>query len=187
MIYESYPWKQDLLRRKRLFLKYNTAEHFAKNEDSTYTVLEKAIFYSAFIIRKLIDCPGKMSDEADQYVLHIEKYRPLKEVDILHRWPDENTHDWDHPQNVTVKGKDICNWLIHSYMFFFSFNEERTIEGFFVTSDFDRNKTLYYISITDWLEYMTFIANDYVVALGSHYDIKARDYIYTKKERGILK
>ena len=71
-------------------------------------------------------------------------------------------------------------------MFFFNFNEEGTIEGFFVTSDFDRNKTLYYISITDWLEYMTFIANDYVVALDSHYDQCARDYIYTRKERGTL-
>ncbi len=71
MVYESYPWKQDLLRRKRLILNYNTAEHFAKNEDSTYTVLEKAVFYSAFIIRKLIDCRGKLSDDADhmRYIL----------------------------------------------------------------------------------------------------------------------
>ena len=186
MVYESYPWKQDLLRRKRLILNYNTAEHFAKNEDSTYTVLEKAVFYSAFIIRKLIDCRGKLSDDADQYALHIEKFIPLKAVDELHRWPEKDTHDWEHPKNLTVNGKDICNWLIHSYMFFFGFNEAGTVNGFFVTSDYDRNKTLYCISITDWLEYMTFIANDYVVAAESHYDLKARDYIYTKKERGTL-
>ena len=30
MVYESYPWKQDLLRRKRLLLKYNTVEQFEK-------------------------------------------------------------------------------------------------------------------------------------------------------------
>ena len=30
-----------------------------------YTVIEKAIFYSAFIIMKLIDCKGKVSDEVD--------------------------------------------------------------------------------------------------------------------------
>ena len=29
--------------------------------------IEKAIFYSAFIIRKLIDCKGKVSDEVDKY------------------------------------------------------------------------------------------------------------------------
>jgi hypothetical protein len=92
--------------------------------------LEKAVFYSAFIIRKLIDCRGKLRDDVDQYVLHIESLTPLKEVDELHRWPDEDTHDWDHPQKVTFKGKDICNWLIHSYMFFFSFNKAGTVEGF---------------------------------------------------------
>ena len=59
MIFESFPWKQDLRRRKNLIIKYNTAEHFEKNDDTTYTVIEKAIFYSAFIIRKLIDCGGK--------------------------------------------------------------------------------------------------------------------------------
>ena len=50
MIFESFPWKQDLRRRKNLIIKYNTAEHFEKNDDTTYTVIEKAIFYSAFII-----------------------------------------------------------------------------------------------------------------------------------------
>lgn len=27
MIFESFPWKQDLRRRKNLIIKYNTAEH----------------------------------------------------------------------------------------------------------------------------------------------------------------
>jgi len=187
MVYESYPWKQDLLRRKRLILKYNTVEYFQKDEEATYTVLEKAIFYSAFIIRKLIDCFGKLSDDADRYTLSVIKFKPLKEVNAFHRWPDESTHDWDHSQQKTVKGKDICNWLIHSYLFFFNYNEEETIDGFFVASDYDRNKTLYYIRIRDWLDYMTFIASDDVVKLVSEYDMKAGEYVYTKKERGTRK
>ena len=65
MIHESYPWKQDLLRRKRLILKYNCANLLS--DDSAYTVIEKAVFYSAFIIRKLIDCRVKVSDEVDAY------------------------------------------------------------------------------------------------------------------------
>ncbi len=186
MVYESYPWKQDLLRRKRLFLKYNTVEQFEKNEDAAYTALEKAVFYSAFIIRKLIDCRGKLSDDADKYALPVEKYAPRKEVNALNRWPDEDTHDWGQPNREAAQGKDVCNWLIHSYMFFFKFNKENTISGFFITSDYDRNKSLYYISTTDWLEYMTFVANDSVVASDMHYDKRVRDYIYTKKERGML-
>ena len=187
MVYESYPWKQDLLRRKRLFLKYNTVEQFERNEEASYTVLEKAVFYSAFIIRKLIDCRGKLSDEADQYTICSKAYSPLKEVNTVNRWPDENTHDWDNYQKKNVKGKDICNWLIHSYMFFFSYSEEGLVDGFLVTSDYDRNKFLYHIDIADWLDYISYIANDSIVSMSMHYDSRSADYIYTSKERGRMK
>ena len=183
MVYESYPWKQDLLCRKRLILKYNTVDQFNRNEDAAYTVLEKAVFYSAFIIRKLIDCKNKLSDEADKYVLRIESFTPLREINSLHNWPDNNTYDWEHPRKGTIEGKKICNSLIHSLVFFFNYNEEGTVVGFYVSSDFDRNKVLYYISVDNWLQYMTFVANDSVVAMDSHYDKAACDYVYTKKKR----
>ena len=48
MIFESFPWKQDLRRRKNLIIKYNTAEHFEKNDDTTYTVIEFSILRSLF-------------------------------------------------------------------------------------------------------------------------------------------
>lgn len=184
MIYESYPWKQDLQRRKRLILKYNTAERFAQNDDSTYTIIEKGIFYSAFIIRKLLDCDGKLSDEADRYVIKAKSIKPLIHIDSLHRWPEEDSHDWDHEKSVTVSGKDVCNWLIHSYLFFTEFEKGGAIINFCVSSDYDRNKTLYKISLQSWLEYIDYIATDDIVGLSSHYDEKADDYIYTRKERG---
>ena len=90
MIFESFPWKQDLRRRKNLIIKYNTAEHFKKNDDATYTVIEKAIFYSAFIIRKLIDCGGKLSDEAENYSLKVFSVQPLILLQYAkeHRFPN---------------------------------------------------------------------------------------------------
>ena len=66
-----YAAPQDLLRRRRLIQKYNRAELLAEDDDRAYTVIEKAIFYSAFIIRKLIDCKGKVSDEVDKYKFHL--------------------------------------------------------------------------------------------------------------------
>ncbi len=183
MIYESYPWKQDLLYRKRLFLTYNTSEHFKKDDKRTFTVLEKVIFYSAFIIRKLIDCHVKTSDEADKYILQVEKRIPLKSIDLLHQCLDENMYDWGSVQKENTKGKDICNWLIHSYVFFFSQKEDETIDGFFVSSDYDKNKALYYIPINDWLNYMDFIGKDGVVGLTMHYNEKEKDFRLILKER----
>lgn len=186
MIYDSYAWKRDLLRRKQLIIRYNTKEQFEKDEESTFNVLEKAVFYSGFIIRKLIDCKSKLSDEADEYKLTVKKYKPLKEINKLNRWPEEDNYDWEHANQISVNGKDVCNWLIHSYVFFFCFNERGIVIGFFVSSDFDRNKLLYYIRITDWIDYMKFIASDSIVSAESVYDQKKRDYIYKIKKRGII-
>lgn len=187
MVYESYPWKRDLQRRKRLILKYNTVERFDQNDDSTYTVIEKSIFYSAFIIRKLLDCGGKLSDEADLFVIKAKSIKPLVHIDLMQRWPEENSHDWEHEKIVTVAGKDVCNWLIHSYLFFPEFEEGGAIINFCVSSDYDRNKALYKISMQDWLAYVDYIAADDIVGMSSHYDEKADDYIYTRKERGTRK
>jgi len=185
MIYDSYPWKKDLLRRKQLILKYNTQEHFEKDEKAAYTVLEKAVFYSAFIIRKLIDCE-MLSDEADIYSLKVKIYKPKQQV-YRYIIADEESHNLDHFQKKTVKGKDVCNWLIHSYIFNFVWNENTQIsEGFFVASDFDRNKLLYYVGINDWIDYMDFIVTDSVVATSSYYDGKEKDFVSVVKCRGSM-
>lgn len=44
MIYESYPWKRDLARRKSLIKNYNIAENFINDENRTYIVIEKQTF-----------------------------------------------------------------------------------------------------------------------------------------------
>ena len=189
MIYESYPWKQDLLQRKRLILKYNCADFLSEdNYDRSYTVIEKAVFYSAFIIRKLIDCKVKVSDEVDAYKFTLKGVRPLKNVDLMHRWPDEGTHDWEHEMTYTKSGADICNWIIHSLVFFFVFDASgERIDSFCVSSDFDRNKLLYRIDLNDWIKYMEFVGNDSVVSMSVQIDKGKKDYVPIKKERGRMR
>lgn len=183
MILESFTWKKDLRRRKNLLINYNTIEKFEENYESAYTVIEKAIFYSAFIIRKLIDCGGKLSDEAENYSIKAYAINPLKPVDLLHRWPEEDSHDWENEKELTVAGKNVCNWLIHSYIFFLVYNENGIVDSFSVTSDYDRNKVLYRIPLNEWIKYMEYVASDDIASLSSHYDEKSKDYIYTRKER----
>lgn len=183
MILESFTWKKDLRRRKNLLINYNTIEKSEGNYESAYTVIEKAIFYSAFIIRKLIDCGGKLSDEAENYSIKAYAINPLKPVDLLHRWPEEDSHDWENEKELTVAGKNVCNWLIHSYIFFLVHNENGIVDSFSVTSDYDRNKILYRIPLNEWIAYMEYVASDDIASLSSRYDGKSKDYIYTRKER----
>lgn len=185
MIHESYPWKQELKRHIKQIRKYNSADRFDLRFDSTYTILEKSIMYSAFAARKLIEC-NKLSDSSDSYSMQINAYRPLKKVDVMHRWPENNTHDWYNPIRVTAFGKNICNWIIHSYIFCLIFDENGSVEGIYLSSDFDKNKYLYEILLDRWLDYLTFVSDDSIVDLVLHYDSEKSDYLFARKERGKL-
>lgn len=182
MIYESYPWKQDLLRRRRLILKYNCGNVI--EDERAYTVIEKAVFYSAFIIRKLLDCRLKVSDAVDNYKFTVKWFIPKKPMDLMHRWVEEDTHDLEHEMTEDARpGRDICNWLIHSFVFLFGYNEDNKIDSFYVSSDFDKDKRLYRIELSDWMAYMEFVGNDSVVSLQIHFDKDKKEYITQKKLR----
>ena len=184
MIYESYPWKKDLQRQKKFLMKYKKPLHFVKNHDVGYMHLEKAIFFSAFIIRKLIDCGGKLSEEAEKYTLSIYGIEPLKPVDQLSRWPEDGSHDWDNEKKISISGKVICNSLIHSFLFFITHDENEFIDDFYVSSDFDRNKVLYRVPLDEWLKYIDYIVADDVIDMTIQYNRKLENFIYTRKKRG---
>ena len=110
----------------------------------------------------------------------------LKEINLLNRWPDEDNYDWKHETVYTKSGTELCNWLIHSYCFFFAYNEDMEINSFFISSDYDRNKVLYCVELKDWLSYMEFVGKDYVKSARMESGDKEVDYVYTRKERGSL-
>lgn len=183
MIHESYPWKMELKKYKKLFLKYNKAEYLKNYNEKAYASLEMSIFYSAFIIRKLIDCVSKVSDDVDRYVLHVNSIKPLRTIDRLHNTPSNENFDWVNKANVTIKGKDLCNWLIHSYIFCFEMDENEEIDGFIVCSDYDRNKQIFLIDIEKWFDYVDFVASDRVTSIKSVFRPKNGDYEFLVKKR----
>lgn len=169
MIFESGPWKEDLLSYHSKIIEYSSSKYFQNDDedsDKAYSILEKSIFYSAFVIRKLVDSKTKLSDEADHYALKVEMVESRRHFDNLHNWISENSHDWDKPKKQTKQGKDVCSWLIHSLIFEFAFYDDgQSVEGFFVSSDLDSDKCLYHVTLNDWLSYIDFIRLDDVSEL----------------------
>ncbi len=177
MIHESYTWKRDLKKqRKRIAVKINK-----KKNEKTLDCLEKGIFYSAFIIRKLMDCTGKVSDEVENYSISTIKYSPLKKIDFLNRWIDSDSHDWENGTKAKTKVRKICNMLIHSLIFTFEYESDDSdiITGFLVSSDYSID--LYHVSISDWLEFIDFVMNDDVVCAEIKYNKEEKHYYAFKK------
>ena len=59
MIFESGPWKDDLSSYHSKIIEYSSSKYFQNGDDDSdeaCSILEKSIFYSAFVIRKLVDC-----------------------------------------------------------------------------------------------------------------------------------
>lgn len=168
MIFESGPWKDDLSSYRGKIMEYCSSNYFQNDNDvsdKAYSILEKSIFYSAFVIRKLVDCKTKLSDEADCYALKVGIFESKKQFDNMHHWTSEDSHNWESFRKQTKQGKEVCNWLIHSLIFELIYNEDQSVEGFFVSSDFDSDKCLYHVSIKDWLSYVDFISSDDVSEL----------------------
>ncbi len=168
MIFESGPWKDDLSSYHSKIIEYSSSKYFQNGDDDSdeaYSILEKSIFYSAFVIRKLVDCKTKLSDDADCYALKVEIFESKKHFDNMHHSTSENSHNWESSRIQTKQGKDICNWLIHSLIFELTFNEDQSVEGFCVSSDFDSDKRLYHVTLKDWLNYVDFISSDDVSEL----------------------
>lgn len=182
MIYESYPWKQEIKRRIQQIKKYNTITRMSEKPDSTCFILEKNIMYSAFAIRKLIECK-KLSDSADSYSMQTTAYKPIVPINRINRWPSEDTHDLEHSIELSVMGKNVCNWIIHSYIFCLKHDEKDQIVDFMVSSDYDKNTFLYSIDLHNWFDYLSYIANDDVVQSNFRYNTRKKDYDVIQKER----
>lgn len=45
------------------------------------------------------------------------------------------------------------------------YNEDQSVEGFFISSDLDSDKCLYHVTLNDWLSYIDFIRLDDVSEL----------------------
>ena len=150
MIRESYPWKRDLLRDANIIERWAS-----KKTDSEYRVmlLEKKVFLSAFVIRKLIE-DYKISDKIAECSILCRVY-PARgtEVDIL-SWHDIDKHyDLSSEQRADINIKSFANQIIHNLVFLFEFSEERSspVSGFVVASDWGKGKQLYGVTLSAYL------------------------------------
>jgi len=186
MIYDSYPWKSELKKIRKYLKKCNWYDELGNANDIKRFHFEKNLFYSAFIIRKLIES-DRTSDYIDNMSIRVKRYKPIRHVNRIYCFMDDDMYDWKNSVNSTIPIKEIINFLIHSYVFNIGLNDAYKAESFFVSSDYDRNKYLYEIQMKDWYDVLDKVGSDSIISRCSRYKENAEDYVSTKKERGKLK
>ena len=124
--------------------------------------LNRAILYSTTILRKLIEDEAEAEKIAKSAKISLPKQETMYATLTATRYPYTAEEGWtvrgifragDYgPGNtVSLKSKDVCNWLIHSCIWSLAQTSEgHGYGGFLVTSDFDREKFIHFISFDEW-------------------------------------
>jgi hypothetical protein len=152
MIYESGPWKDRLLRdAKRLRgLMRPTRTPLRRNH-----AIEQVLFLSAFCMRKLWEA-HKISTSWGKRAVSCRRYKLRADVPtILKRDEIADFYDLESPTLGTVTPPDLCNLLIHSFVFLPDFTTNGRLAGLFFASDRSRRGHLIWISARDFADLLS--------------------------------
>lgn len=161
MIWESGPWKAEVGRlTKRLGRRANQKRW----SEASYAKVEQEVFYIAYVIRKLIEAQ-KISDEVEFQKVTVARFRPKGMLVEMNNWHKlDKLYDLAESVRQTLSLRDLCNQVIHSYIFAIVHNEINTgMCGFFFASDRQKPKGLFYIELAELLNVADNIVRDDIV------------------------
>ena len=161
MIYESGPWRKLLLEHVN---NYRTAvmcdEELCVTDQQLFDI-EKMVFIDAFAIRKLIEAK-KIITKTEKMPVELNKYPRSDSQITKYNWIDLDKH-YKRESNQTVSRGiyDVCNNIIHSYIFLPIVNVDKKLDGLYFSSDKTKEKHLYFIKACDWCEAVESVANSW--------------------------
>ncbi len=179
MIWESCYWKDDLLKSVK-WLKEKVISRRRPSE-KLLVEFEKCMFITAYQVRKLIEAK-KLSNSLVDSSLPITEYGNIKKVTLMNWHRLDELYDFDAPKTDNISIKNVCNLLIHSYVFV---AEQQCltapIKGVFFNSDRTRNQFLYHLHINDWISFLERIGRDYPSEYHCWKDSSQNDYFVVQE------
>jgi len=117
-------------------------------------------FYS---IRKLIEAK-KVASKTEKLQIALTRYPWKGKLVTLHNWHRlDELYEFDQPVDEQRELTWICNQIIHSYVFSIAFSDKDKdkLDGIMFSSDYERNRNLYYIGIDTVIKVLEYIGKDY--------------------------
>lgn len=164
MIEEESYWRADLKKAsERLKNRYQQRRWSSR----TLYQIEKEIFLSAYIIRKLMDS-GKVARVVSGLNIRIKEYpilagaEPSADTKAL-----VATYDIYHGRDELLSVKKLCDQLVHSYIFspLILSREHGVVFGIYFASDSESRKGVYYSPLVKIIEVIASAADNQRVKL----------------------
>ena len=157
MIWESGPWKDDLLANARLLKKAGARRRTARRSFD----IERAIFLSAYIMRKLWEA-RKLSTAWEMRKIPCILHPPKSRVpDCLNWHRIDELYKLEIEKMEALTALDFCHRTIHSYIFIIVEGPRKSISGIFFTSDHSKLRGLWFVSLADVLLLLKETGRDY--------------------------
>lgn len=147
VIWDSTPWRNELLRVADLLERRQSQLRWT--EQSLFLV-ERDIMVSAYAVRRLEESLKLRATFGQQISLESFPLR-IREVqgpDQLNWHQIDRFFDLNKPARISLKPLQLCNQIIHSRVFLVVRPaDHQGMSGFYVTSDYDSRKRLYYVGL----------------------------------------
>jgi len=156
-INESFPWKRALLRDAAT-LERRCAKTRATERRSF--IVEQKVLLAAYSIRKLHQSEKLSTSFADRS-MRCRSFEPTR--GRLTLWNNHNLHQlYDLGGNAerTLPALRVLDLLIHSVAFGEVVNDDNSVEGFLVTSDWKREEYLLLVEMTEFVRLMREVGGD---------------------------
>ena len=155
VIRDPQPWTEEL-RRTISQCERSWAANLHASEEWLTLQAEKAVFVSAFIIRKLMDS-NKFEPHVKQLSVTaglVSIRQPAAELPSYLTWQEvDEYYDFERISELALRLRDLVNRLIHSYAFLVVGAYDSSVDdpfGFYFNSDHTRIDELLYL---EWATY----------------------------------
>lgn len=172
---ESQYWKEDLLKYYKQFY---PKEYPPRWSEKRQVIFEKKVTLAFFIIRKLMESK-KFSSRTVNYTASIFRSPCIKSVNNLNFWDIDELYNLEQEERVSKKVVFLCNQLIHGGAMYAYREPNRNWGGIYTCSDFERQKYVYRIPLTEILQILTIAGHDYPQSMSWEYSEVTGDYTVT--------
>ena len=178
MIWESSYWKKDLLKIAK---KLEKRQNQKKWLDSSFANTEKDIMISAFMIRKLFESK-KIDNIMEKENIKITSYPSNGcKINLLRRHSPEDFFKINTPITNQKSIKEICNQIIHSYVFTLILNDSNQLVSFWFMSDYNKSEQMIEITIFDYIKILKKIGTYWPSNETYTYNTKTNDFTVSHK------
>jgi hypothetical protein len=150
VINDSVPWREQLLRSADELERRKTQRRWTER---TSFLVEREIMVGCYAIRKLHEARrGSDVLAARKWEVTRHALTSARRPDIWARETPWEYYDFPHGISAMLSVTDLCNQVIHSYIWMLSATEAGNFDGIYVASDRQRLNGLFFIPVDRFIE-----------------------------------